>query len=285
MIIDGRVIKGVGGRYTVLHERGQVDCSAKGKIKLSERIMIGDFVKIDDFTSSIIEISPRKNQLIRPAVANIDCLLIVTATTPAPDLLLVDKLIIFAMLNNIEPLLIFNKHDIDVGGLFDNLVKQYSESGLKMFATSASSSYNMDKLTLFLNGKLACFSGQSAVGKSSIINTICGKQVMDTGELSQKLARGRHTTRHAEIIPIDNFMLVDTPGFSMLELRDIEPNQLDSFYPEYITLKSKCKYRGRCSHRSEPDCQVKAAVDKGLLSKMRYERYLVLLAGLNKSKY
>lgn len=268
--ITGKVIKGVGGRYKVLYNGKTLNAYARGKLHMDNKILIGDDVTLISYKGAYVidSILPRKNSLIRPPVANIDILVIVVAPLPATDWILVDKLLIFATEYNIKPLLCYNKIDLTAAEI-EYAQKVYSEVA-DIVAVSALSGEGFDTLKTMLSG-VVCFAGQSAVGKSSILNLFGINQ--EIGDLS-KIERGKNTTRHVQIFPIDKLMLMDTCGFSLLDIEGIRPEELMLYYPDFLKQK-KCRYN-MCTHTKEPDCEVKKAVEIGVIDKARYERYLAI---------
>ncbi len=273
----GKIIKGVGGFYTVRYDDGKLcTCKARGLFrKTGETPLPGDdveFVLDNKGQGYIMRILPRRNALLRPAVANVDKLLIVIAATePQPDLELVDKLLLYCKKLGIAPVLVINKCD---GGDTAALqhIRQYSGECIPTVAVSAVSGFGMEALLKLLDGDTICLAGQSAVGKSSLLNALLGLS-LETGGLSRKTERGRHTTRHAELLEMQNGSLIaDTPGFSMLESVPMEPEEIADMYGEFKEHLGKCRFVG-CLHLSEPDCAVKSAVRDGLIPTERYERY------------
>lgn len=221
----------------------------------------------------ITKVLDRKNYIPRPPIANIDKLLIVIAPKPAPDLLLVDKLIVYCFTNNIEPVVVINKSDLIEDDFLDNINSQYNF--LKTFVISATNNINIQKLKDYIGDNICAVCGQSAVGKSSLINALIPSLNLETGELSLKIDRGKHTTRVNELHLYDNLMVIDTPGFSSLELT-IEYDELDGFYPEFSGYLGECKYLD-CSHVGEgDDCLIIRAVRDGKINKDRYERFVEL---------
>ena len=218
----------------------------------------------------ITKVFPRKNSIPRPPLANIDKLLILVSPKPEPDLLLVDKLIIYCMLNNIEPVIIINKSDIASNDFINDIKSQYYF--LKSFIVSATNSVGVEDVVNYIKGSLSAVCGQSAVGKSSLLNAIIPNINLDTQGLSRKVDRGKHTTRANEIYVYNDIMLADTPGFSNLEL-ELDHKELHLFYPEFDKFIGQCKYLN-CSHVKEGrDCEIISSVDKGLINKDRYSRY------------
>ncbi|MBO4848697.1 MAG: ribosome small subunit-dependent GTPase A [Clostridia bacterium] len=281
-IRHGRIIKGVGGFYTVLCGDGKrYVCKARGLFrKHGETPLPGDMVEltVDKKGEGYLKaISPRENELLRPAIANVDMLLIVlSAREPEPDPELADKLLLYCAKQHIRPVLVINKCDEGANGACADIMKQYAGALDDIVAVSAETGYGMDELRELLSGKTICLAGQSAVGKSSLLNTLLGLE-LKTGELSQKTERGRHTTRHAELIPMPGGGLIaDTPGFSMLETVPAEPEEIPRMYREFGEYGGMCRFIG-CMHISEPDCAVKQAVAEGRVDKERYSRYVKIV--------
>ena len=278
LIRTGRIIKGVGGFYTVLTEDGsRFTCRARGLFrKNGETPLPGDSVEftVDRKGEGYLKtILPRRNELIRPAAANVDKLLIVvSASEPLPDLELADKLLLYCRAQGIEPVLVINKCDSGVSEQCARIMKEYDGAGITILAVSAETGYGMEELEKLVTGCTLCMAGQSAVGKSSLLNRMLGLD-LKTGGLSQKTERGRHTTRHAELLETPSGGLIaDTPGFSMLESIPLEPEEIPRLYPEF-SEHGGCRFLS-CMHISEPDCEVKRAVAEGSISAERYARYV-----------
>lgn len=275
--IIGIVIKVLGGIYSVLKDNEIYECSIRTTVKKS-RIVVGDYVDIDpneyDKGKYIItSVYERKNCIPRPPLANIDKLLIVNAPKPEPDLILADKLIIYCMLNNIEPVIVINKSDIADKNMLEEIKKEYYF--LKVFVVSAKTKEGIDELKKYISNKFCAVCGQSAVGKSSLLNAIIPEINLETQGLSRKIDRGKHTTRANELYLYEDVMLADTPGFSSLEL-NIEYKELALYYPEFDGFLGKCKYLD-CSHVKEgKDCEIAKAVENGEINKARFERYAYL---------
>lgn len=278
--LEGKIIKGIAGFYYVDASDGNLyECKAKGAFR-KEKIkpVIGDNVVIDiideaEFLGNIVDVKPRINKLIRPEVANIDTALLVCALkNPDPNFLMLDKLLLHFMKQNIPVIMCFNKEDIADDELIDRAVKTYENSGARVIITSADKNQGIDELKELLFGKITSIAGPSGVGKSSIINLLQSNVKMETGVISKKLNRGKHTTRHSEIIRIDtNTFIIDTPGFTSIDVFDIEYDELADYYEEFSQY-SQC-YFTPCSHTHEPKCGVKSAVDEGLISEIRYNNY------------
>ncbi len=271
----GLLLKGIGSFYEVLTESGEaVTCKARGSFRREGIVpTVGDRVLIErreQGYAQLSEILPRKNLLVRPPVANVERLLIVVAASaPAPDWLLVDRLIISATRMGIEPIPVLNKVDAANAAIVETFYKDYH--AFPLLSVSAESGEGLPALREMLCGKVTCFAGQSAVGKSSLLNALIPELHLETGGLSRKTERGRHTTRHAELWPYENGAVLDTPGFSMFETECLDCNELDACYPEFRSA-APCRFPG-CMHISEPDCGVKPLLDTGELTRGRYERY------------
>ncbi|MBR4434565.1 MAG: ribosome small subunit-dependent GTPase A [Clostridia bacterium] len=294
----GRIIKGVGGFYTVRFEDGtDCVCKARGLFRKKDITpLVGDIVEIEinprgsrmdgraaegaSQTGYISAIMPRKNELIRPAVANIDRLFaVISATRPRPDLLLIDKLMLAAEKYGVEPVLVINKCDGASAGEIAQLKAEYEKTGYRMFAVSAETHEGLDELKKLFLDAVVCFAGQSAVGKSSLLNALIPDIDLAVGGLSEKTERGRHTTRHTQLIPLDGCgAVLDTPGFSFFEAPEIDESEIRFLYPELRGLAENCRFTA-CLHISEPDCAVKAAMsgDAPPMHKNRYERYVRLV--------
>ncbi len=273
--MEGSIIKGVGGFYYVSTDQGVITSKARGAFR-KEGItpVVGDRVTLTLHASGYAQIDailPRRNLLIRPAVANVDRLLIViSAHLPEPDWLLCDKLIVQAKLNHIEPVLVLNKADEA-----DPSIREAFERDYGLFprvVVSARTGEGLHALQDAIRGKICCFAGQSAVGKSSLMNALLPELDLPVGELTRKTDRGRHTTRHAQLWPCFGGALLDTPGFSLYEPDSFDEQLLLGCYPEFA-LADPCRFPG-CMHRSEPGCGVKALLTDGRLSPARYERYV-----------
>ncbi len=271
----GLLIKGVGSFYEVLTESGEtVTSKARGAFRREGLVpTVGDHVLIErkeQGYAQLCEILPRKNLMVRPPVANVDQLLIVvSAGVPEPDWLLLDRLIIAAKRMGITPVPVLNKIDDASAAIAQTFAAEYR--AFDTLSVSAVSKEGLDRLRERMRGKVTCFAGQSAVGKSSLLNALIPDLDLETGDLSRKTDRGKHTTRHAELWPFEGGAVLDTPGFSMFETDCLEQDELDACYPEFANA-SPCRFPG-CMHISEPDCGVKPLLASGTLSKGRYERY------------
>lgn len=278
-VTRGVIVKGIGGFYYVRTDDAELyTLRARGAFR-KQRItpLIGDHVTFTPGSGEeegwIDEILPRQNELIRPPVANLSTLLIVIAPRPKPDLLLADTLFIEARRQNITPALVINKADLDPA-LCSQIRGEYRSD--PVFITSVKKRTGLDELAAYLRHGTCCFAGQSGVGKSSLVSAITGL-TLDTGEISKKIARGKHTTRHAELLIKDGFQVLDTAGFSLLSQSEPEdPVQLKDYYPEFAPYEQQCRFQP-CYHQSEPGCAVLSATDEGSISKERVQRYHQLL--------
>ncbi len=283
--LTGIVLRGIGGFYTVLSDGGERHTlRAQAKLRREKLApMVGDRVEYELPESSdegwLMSILPRKNSLVRPGVANIDVIVVVcAAASPSADCLLIDRMLIAANRAGIEPAICINKTDLSEANAED-IRGQYANAGLRVFTSCAKTGLGADDLREFLTGKTCAFGGQSGVGKSSLINALYGLE-LETGGVSYKIERGKHTTRKCELIPVGGARILDTPGFSLLQTDLIEPRLLADCYNEFATIGDKC-YFTPCFHHNEPDCAVKRRLENGELSRKRYDRYLLLLSEMN----
>lgn len=273
--MQGIVLSGVGGLYSVYAQEQVFALRAQSKLRHKKlRPLVGDEVEFTpgrgDEDGWLEAILPRRNELIRPPVANIDKLCaVVSASVPQADLLLVDRLLIFARMRNIEPVLVVNKADIGPAG---EIIRQYAGARVRAFAVSAHTGEGMDELRQYLRGSVHAFGGQSGVGKSSLMNALYGFS-QEVGDISEKIERGRNTTRACELKLVPGGgMALDTPGFSLLDLPLMDPNEIKNHIPEYAPYENKCRFNG-CVHLYEPDCPARDAVAAGLIDALRHERY------------
>lgn len=277
-MMTGIILKAVGGFYDVFSDGRVIRCRARGKFRKDGVIpVVGDHVEINPGSNvqegTIENILDRRNFLGRPAVANVDNLIVIlAAASPEPDLLLTDKLLISAEYKGIQPIIVINKTDLADSARIEALVGEFRNTGYPCHAISAKHNLGLEALVKSIKG-ITALAGQSGVGKSSVINRLCPKLQLETGDLSVKIQRGRHTTRHVELIILDEGgMIVDTPGFSQLDLNELQPEQLQEFYPDFKPFRDKCRFTG-CMHLNEPDCAVKEAFAEGEISEGRYSRY------------
>lgn len=290
----GKIIKGIAGFYYVhVVESGVYECKAKGIFR-KEKIkpLVGDDVEIEilsgqEKTGNIETVYPRRNELVRPAVANIDQALVVFAVTrPSPHFNLLDRFLVMMQSKDIPVILCFNKEDIATDPQVKELKEIYARCGCPLLFTSARSGLNLDQLGEVLKGRTTAIAGPSGVGKSSIINILQPEANMETGAISSKIERGKHTTRHTELFPVgDDAYIMDTPGFSSLYVNDFEKEELKRYFPEFAPFEGTCRFHG-CDHIHEPGCGVKEALEKGLIHKVRYKSYMEMYEELkNKRRY
>jgi len=280
--MTGSIMRGIGSFYTVLCDEDGQEYTLRAQKKLRHQKMtpmVGDRVRFSPGQGEedgwLEEILPRRSVIERPSVANADMLMLVVASVPQPDMMLIDKLILRAAKGNMTPALCVNKIDLD-SDLAQKIREEYAGTQLRVFAASALTGEGVETLREAMRGKVTCLAGQSAVGKSSLLNALFGLE-LETGGLSRKTDRGRHTTRRSEMMAVDGMLVLDTPGFSLLELENMEPQDFAELYPEYNALAGECRFQP-CLHDREPGCAVHAAVDAGKLSAVRWARYRELLA-------
>ena len=290
--MQGKIIKGIAGFYYVhVVGSGLYECKAKGVFR-KEKIkpLVGDMVEMDvldetEKKGNIVDILPRKNELIRPAVANIDQALVVFAVTkPKPHFNLLDRFLIMMESKDIPVILCFNKKDIATEPEIQQLKDIYETCGYNIVFTSAIEEENVSQLKELLKGKTTAIAGPSGVGKSSLINIIQPDAKMETGSISEKIERGKHTTRHSELIWIeDDTYIMDTPGFSSLYTNDFEKEELKFYFTEFSPFEGQCRFQG-CDHVHEPGCAVKEALEEGKIHPVRYENYLEMYKELKEKR-
>ncbi len=283
--LTGVIIKGIGGFYYVKAEDEIFECKARGRFRKEGLVpMVGDTVSISvkNGKGSIDEILPRTTMLIRPAVANIDQLVVVVALrSPEPHAALIDHFLILGEHSGIETVLCFNKADLPHT---QELVDIYRNAGYRVVLTSVETGEGVEELKSLLKGKITAFAGNSGVGKSSLLNALGAPEGLETGRVSEKIQRGRHTTRHVELIELDGCALaLDTPGFSSFEMPAVKAEELQDYFIEFASYIGGCKFRG-CAHISEPGCAVLEAVAQGKVSKLRHNSYKELYQELKKVK-
>ncbi len=277
-------MKGIAGFYYVHAENGDMyECKAKGIFrKDNQKPLVGDQVEITvldekEKKGNLVQILPRKNELIRPAVANVDQAFVIFAMEdPKPNFLLLDRFLIMMEQAGVPAIICFNKKDLASEKELASLHQIYTECGYKVILASAKCEEGTNEIKELLRGKTTVVAGPSGVGKSSLTNLMQEDVQMETGEISKKLKRGRHTTRHSQVIAVgENTFLMDTPGFSSLYLSDMEEQELKEYFPEFGKYEGNCRFLG-CRHIHEPGCAVKEAVENQKISKLRYEDYLSL---------
>ena len=283
--MKGKIIKGIAGFYYVhVPAKNMIfECKAKGIFrKQNIKPLVGDDVEINTHSqpegSGIIEsIFPRKNELVRPAVANVDQAMVIFAVAePKPNLNLLDRFLISMNRQKVKAVVCFNKADL-VGNDETTLLKNiYEQSRYEVLTISVLNEEEIKKVRGHLKDKTTVLAGPSGVGKSSLVNLINPEANMEIGKVSKKIKRGKHTTRHSELIYVDeDTYIMDTPGFSTLYIDDIEERDLKDYYPEFTALEAGCKFIG-CMHINEPQCAVKDALEEGEISRIRYDNYLLI---------
>lgn len=290
--MQGKIIKGIAGFYYVHTEGTKVyECKAKGIFRNQKiKPLVGDNVEIEVLdeikkTGNIEKILPRVNTLIRPAVSNINQALVVfAAAKPEPNFNLLDRFLIAMEQRDVETVICFNKIDAVTEKKTETLEQIYENSGSRILCISVQEKKGVDKVREVLRGKTTVLAGPSGVGKSSLINQLKPEAGMETGSISEKIERGRHTTRHSELFYLEEHTyIMDTPGFSSLYLEDMEKEELKDYFYEFGPYEELCRFGG-CAHIGEPDCGVKAALEEGKISRSRYDNYVLLYQELKDRK-
>ncbi len=298
MNLTGKIFKGIGGFYYVHTPAGDYECRAKGIFRnRKEKPLVGDMAEIEtvadsekENTGNVVKILPRRNQLLRPEVSNIDQAVVIFALRdPAPSLSLLDRFLITMDQKQIPVVIIFNKNDLvhedaGEGSREERVVSIYRTAGYEVHVINTKTDTYIPEIFRVLHGKTSVLSGPSGVGKSSLINRIHPAAGMEGGELSRKIDRGKNTTRHSEFFYIDDDTYVmDTPGFTSLYVQDIEPERLMYYYPEFEAYRNACRFN-TCVHIGERDCAVKKAVQEGRIAGERYQSYTELYQELKEQK-
>lgn len=290
--MTGKIIKGIGGFYYVVCENGVTyECKAKGVFRNRKiKPLVGDNVEIEILDAeknlgNIEDILPRFNWLNRPAVANVDQTVIIFAVSaPAPNFNLLDRFLINIEQHEVPTIICFNKIDLEGFRQSEDICRSYTKSGYEVLFISAESGYGINTLEAVIKGKTTVFAGPSGVGKSSTLNSLFPDANVQTGGLSEKIQRGKHTTRHSELMFVDDdTYIMDTPGFSSLYTEGIEAEDLKLYFPEIAAYTGTCKFN-MCNHISEPGCLVKEAVGDGRISKMRYDDYVMIYNELKEKR-
>lgn len=291
--MKGKIIKGIAGFYYVHvpQEDRIFECKAKGIFRMHNiKPLVGDDVEIDtsdqaEGNGNITHILPRKNNILRPAVANVDqAMVIFAAAEPNPNLNLLDRFLIMMQRQKVNTIICFNKKDIVEQDEIRLLIEIYMRSGYEVLTTSVLQEDGVSIIRKHLKGKTTVLAGPSGVGKSSLINIINPEAQMEIGAVSEKIKRGKHTTRHSELIYVDdNTYVMDTPGFSSLYISEIEKDELKDYFNEFREFDDKCRFIG-CMHLNEPGCAVKEALSEGFISSIRYDSYKTLYEELKDVK-
>lgn len=287
--MNGKIIKGIGGFYYIKTDKGIIECKARGKFRYQDmKPMVGDnvIIKIENGKGVIEEILERSSSLKRPTVANVTLALVVFAIKN-PDIQydLLYKFLILCESNNIKAVVCINKIDLATESELENVKQKINGIGYEVLFINAKEWANSDLIREKLSGNTTVLCGPSGVGKSTIINTLIYREHMATGSVSEKIGRGKHTTRHSELIEVENGYIVDTPGFSTLDISFLDKDNLKMAFPDFEELNYGCKFRG-CIHHKEPGCAIKEAVNEGRINKSRYEFYIRTLEQiLSERKY
>lgn len=279
--MNGKIIKGIGGFYYIKTEEGIIECKARGKFRhIDVKPMVGDNVtiKIEKGKGVIEEIQKRKSELIRPTVANVSLAFIVFAVrNPDINFDLLNKFLVLCEYNNIEVIVCLNKIDLVSEEEREEIKKKINDIGYEVLYINAKAGIGIERLKEKMKGNTTVFCGPSGAGKSTLINKLSDKEHMETGTVSEKIGRGKHTTRHSELIEVADGYIVDTPGFSTLEIKDLmNKESLKYCFPEFSEFNDSCKFRG-CFHYKEPSCSVKVAVEDDKINKYRYNFYIKTL--------
>lgn len=278
-VLTGRIIQSISGFYYVEAADAVIECKAKGSFRKKHIVpLVGDTVKVEmtGDKGTVAEICDRKNFLVRPPVANIDMLLIVaSADNPRPNLYVIDKMSAIARFHNIEPVIIFTKSDLaDVS----EYIKIYEKTSMQVFSCSSKNNSGFDVFDELIKDKVCVLSGNSGVGKSSLLNVLVPELKLETNEISDKLGRGKHTTRSVSLYKVKGGFIADTPGFSSLDFENISERiykeELADCFPEFSEYTDGCKFATNCSHINDKGCSVVQAVENGLIAKQRHESYM-----------
>ncbi|MBM7571777.1 ribosome small subunit-dependent GTPase A [Aquibacillus albus] len=278
---EGKIVKALSGFYYVQTEDSVFQCRGRGVFRKNKvNPLVGDYVEFEESNIGegyIIDVKPRKNELIRPPIANIDqAIIVVSATQPGFSPSLLDRFLVLIESKHIDPIIFITKMDMVKQAEVEKIntyKANYQKIGYPVVSLSTKDSELLSEAQAYFKDKISVIAGQSGVGKSSLLNAINPTLSLETNEISESLGRGKHTTRHVELLDMNGGLVADTPGFSSLEFNDLELENLPDCFPEMRELKADCKFRG-CMHNKEPKCAVKAAVDVNEIPSYRYEHYL-----------
>lgn len=282
--MQGKIVKGIAGFYYVhVEEKGIYECKAKGSFRNQKvKPLVGDDVEIDildekEKLGNITRLFPRKNELIRPTVANIDqALIIFAAMDPEPNFNLLDRFLIMMEKQQVDTIICFNKTDLLKEEQLEQLKEAYTICHYPILYISNQTGEGLAEIKRLLQGKTTALAGPSGVGKSSLLNILKPDANMETGSISEKIKRGKHTTRHSELFHLEaGTYIMDTPGFTSLYVNDFDKDELKDYFVEFQEYEGQCRFTG-CVHISEPDCKVKQALEEGKISRIRYEDYVSL---------
>lgn len=287
---EGKIVKALSGFYYVLHNEQLIQCRGRGVFRKNKITpLVGDdviFQAENELEGYILEIKERKNELVRPPIANVDqAILVFSAVEPDFSTVLLDRFLVLVEFNHIQPIICITKLDITTREQHQE-IERYAEqyrAGGYLVLTSSETEKGIKQLQPYLEKKISVFAGQSGVGKSSLLNTLRPDLDLKTNDISSHLGRGKHTTRHVELIHVGNGLVADTPGFSSLEFSNIEAEDLTFCFPELQKASDHCKFRG-CLHLKEPKCGVKEAVETGEIPAYRYEHYIDFLQEIKDRK-
>ncbi len=296
--MQGKIMKGIAGFYYVYTKQGLVECKARGIFRKEQiKPLVGDLVEVEITedteaapempAGNIVEILPRSNELVRPAVANVDQALVIFAIVkPDPNYNLLDRFLINMKKQSLPCVICFNKKDLASEQEKGELLAAYEGCGYRVIFVSGTAGEGFSELAKCLEGKTTVLAGPSGVGKSTIVNRLYPQANMETGEISCKIERGKHTTRHAQLFALgENTFICDTPGFTSLSIGDMEKEELCGYYAEFAPCEENCRFRG-CSHIREPSCGVRQALAEGRISRVRYDNYVLLYEELkSRRKY
>lgn len=289
--IEGVIVKGIGGFYYINTKNGVYETRARGIFrKEGIKPLVGDKVKISiqdekNKKGSLDEILPRCNELIRPRVSNVhQAVIVFGAKSPNINVDLLDRFLVLASEQELEILIVINKIDLDLEENYLKIQDLYRKAGYNIVCVSAETRIGLEELKKYLENSISVFAGPSGVGKSTLLNTIYPKLELETGAISEKIQRGKHTTRHAELIEVEeNSYIVDSPGFTSLALSHVPSDKLQYHFKEFEPFIHTCYYNG-CIHENEPDCKIKEAVENNIIDKLRYNRYLTLFSELKEEE-